>query len=57
MQARLRNKKSQQKVLFPIYWLDLGGELDLWLQVLTFSDCREGDHHKLMRMVSNFSFV
>ncbi len=49
MQARLRNKRSESTVLFPIYWRDWGKELDLWLQVLSFVDCREGDHEKLVQ--------
>jgi hypothetical protein len=51
MQARLRNKKSEHAVLFPIYWLDWGKELDLWIQALTWADCREGDYAKLTNMM------
>jgi hypothetical protein len=36
MQARLRNKRSDRTVLFPVYWLDWGKELDLWLQGFEF---------------------
>jgi hypothetical protein len=52
MQARLRNKRSDRAILFPIYWLDWGKELDLWLQVLNLADCREGDPRKLTRAVN-----
>lgn len=41
MQARLRNKRSERPVLFPIYWRDWGRDLDLWLQLVNFADCRE----------------
>ena len=47
MQARLRNKRSSQTVLFPVYWLDWGKDLDLWLQVVNYADCREGNYHRL----------
>ena len=54
-QARLRNKKSERTVLFPIYWLDSGKELALWLQILNFADCREGDYRKLTQIVSELA--
>ena len=47
MQARLRNKRSSRALLFPVYWLDWGKELDLWLQIVNYADCREGDHRTL----------
>jgi hypothetical protein len=47
MQGRLRNKKSPGNVLLPIYWRELGQELDLWLQVINYLDCRESDAAKL----------
>jgi TIR domain len=56
MQARLRNKRSDRTLLFPIYWLSWQKELDLWLQVLNYGDCREGDYHKLTRMISEVAF-
>jgi hypothetical protein len=47
MQARLRNKRSSRPLLFPVYWLDWGRELDLWLQVVNYADCREGNYQVL----------
>lgn len=47
MQARLRNKRSAHPVLFPVYWLDWGKDLALWLQIVNFVDCREGNHQAL----------
>jgi len=47
MQARLRSKRSASPLLFPVYWLDWGKELDLWLQIVNYADCREGDHQAL----------
>jgi hypothetical protein len=47
MQARLRNKRSSYPLLFPIYWLDWGRDLDLWLQVVNYADCREGNYQTL----------
>jgi hypothetical protein len=47
MQGRLRNKRSDQPVLLPIYWRDWGKDLDLWLQALNYADCRESDFTKL----------
>jgi hypothetical protein len=47
MQARLRNKRADQTLLFPIYWRDWGKELDLWLQLVNYADCRECDSQSL----------
>ncbi len=47
MIARLRNKRSNFEVFFPLYWKDAGQALALWLQAITYSDCREGDAEKL----------
>ncbi len=47
MIARLRNKRSNFEVLFPLYWKDAGRALAMWLQAITYSDCREGDPAKL----------
>lgn len=47
MIARLRNKRSNFEVFFPLYWKDAGQALALWLQAITYSDCREGDVEKL----------
>jgi len=56
MQARLRNKRSDQTILFPIYWLSSEKELDLWLQAINLMDCRESDYQKLTNMISGFTF-
>lgn len=50
-QARLRNKRSDRKILIPIYWRG-GRELALWLQALNYADCREGDYQKLTTTVT-----
>lgn len=47
MIARLRNKRSNFEVFFPLYWKDAGEALALWLQAITYSDCREGDADRL----------
>jgi len=47
MIARLRNKRSNFDVFFPLYWKDAGRALAMWLQAITYSDCREGDRTKL----------
>ncbi|MGO9432176.1 toll/interleukin-1 receptor domain-containing protein [Rhodoblastus sp.] len=52
MQARLRNKREANKVLFPIYWQNWGKELDLWLQILNYADCREADAQVLAATIS-----
>ncbi|HEU4915381.1 MAG TPA: toll/interleukin-1 receptor domain-containing protein [Acidimicrobiia bacterium] len=41
MVARLRHKRSDASVLLPLYWMSLEGDLALWLQALTYQDCRE----------------
>lgn len=46
MQARLRHKRAGN-VLVPIYWRELGQDLDLWLQIINFFDCREADSLRL----------
>ena len=57
MQARLRNKRSDHSVLFPLYWRDLGRELDLWLQTINYADCREGNRQALTNSVSKLVFL
>lgn len=47
MQARLRNKTADRTLLFPVYWRDWGKELDLWLQLVNYADCRECDYQSL----------
>ena len=47
MVARLRHKRSDFGVFFPLYWKDAGHALALWLQAITYSDCREGNGEKL----------
>lgn len=47
MVARLRNKRADYEVFFPLYWRDAGKSLAMWLQAITYSDCREGDMDKL----------
>ena len=42
MVARLRHKRSDASVLLPLYWMSLEGDLALWLQAMTYRDCREG---------------
>jgi len=54
-QARLRNKRSNQKILIPVYWRDWGKELALWLQTLNYADCREADYQKLANTVSKLA--
>ena len=56
MQARLRNKRSSA-LLFPVYWLDWGKELDLWLQIVNYADCREGDHRTLAGTMAKLSLA
>jgi hypothetical protein len=56
MQARLRNKRSDRTILFPIYWRDWGKDLDLWLQVVNYADCREGNYETLTSTVSKLTF-
>ena len=53
IQARLRNKRSKRPVLFPVYWRDCGGDLDLWLQALNLADCREADQTQLSQTMKN----
>jgi hypothetical protein len=43
MIARLRNKRAGGGVLLPIYWRSLQGDLELWLQIINYADCRESD--------------
>jgi TIR domain len=57
MQARLRNKRADRPVLFPIYWRDWGKELDLWLQVVNYSDCREANFQSLSMTVGKLTFA
>jgi hypothetical protein len=47
--ARLRHKREDQSFLFPLYVrsLDNEAELPLWLQAVTYIDCREIDKAKL----------
>jgi hypothetical protein len=47
MMARLRDKRSQRVILLPYYWKSIGTELDLWLQVRNYWDCREANADKL----------
>jgi hypothetical protein len=53
--ARLRNKRSGHSVLFPIYWKSLNSELMLWIQALTYADCRECDVSKLVDSVKKIA--
>jgi hypothetical protein len=57
MQARLRNKRATNPLLFPIYWQDWGKELDLWLQVVNYADCREANVQALAAAVSTLSLA
>src|SRR5262245_16475064 len=47
--ARLRHKRENQSVLLPLYVrsLEHRAELALWLQTVTYVDCRETDETKL----------
>ena len=47
--ARLRNKREDHSFLFPLYVRSLASadELPLWLQAVTYIDCREIDQAKL----------
>jgi len=51
-QARLRNKRSPQPILFPIYWSDIGQELALWIQTINYADCREQNYSNLATAIS-----
>jgi hypothetical protein len=55
MIARLRNKRSNFEVFFPLYWKDAGQALALWLQAITYSDCREGDPAKLAQVTKRLA--
>ena len=48
--ARLRHKRQDQSFLFPLYVRSLqnDAELPLWLQTVTYIDCREIDRTKLI---------
>jgi hypothetical protein len=48
--GRLRHKREDQSFLFPLYVhsLDNKAELPLWLQAVTYIDCREMDSSKLL---------
>jgi predicted protein tyrosine phosphatase len=52
--ARLRNKRADHSILFPIYWQSLDTELKLWIQALNYDDCRERDERKLLDALSRF---
>ena len=55
MIARLRNKRSNFEVLFPLYWKDAGRALAMWIQAVTYSDCREGDSAKLTEVTKRLA--
>jgi hypothetical protein len=57
MQARLRNKRSAKPVLIPIYWRDWGKELDLWLQIVNYVDCRECNFEALTAAMGDQAFA
>lgn len=57
MQARLRNKRSRETVFFPVYWHDWGKELDLWLQTVNYSDCRECNRDLLVGAIRAMPLV
>jgi TIR domain len=52
--ARLRNKRADHSVFFPIYWQSLDTELKLWIQALNYADCRECDERKLADALKDF---
>jgi len=47
--ARLRHKRENQSVLFPWYVraLENAAEMPLWLQTVTYIDCRDNEEAKL----------
>ena len=47
MMARLRNRRSGGQVLLPVFWRSIDRELDLWLQIINYNDCREANEDKL----------
>lgn len=51
--ARLRHKRQQQSFLFPLYVgsLEQEAELPLWLQTVSYVDCREADQTKLTQAI------
>ena len=55
MIARLRNKRSNFEVLFPLYWKDAGRALAMWIQAVTYSDCREGDSARLAEVTTRLA--
>lgn len=55
-QARLRHKREGGARLFPVYWRSTQEEMDLWLQVINMSDCRERDSEKLVRELQGLQF-
>jgi hypothetical protein len=57
MQARLRHKHSDLPVLIPIYWRDWGKELDLWLRVVNYADCREANFQSLAKTIDRLGFA
>lgn len=55
-QARLRHKREGGSRLFPIHWRSTEKEMDLWLQVINTSDCREQDKQKLKEEIQRLRF-
>ena len=55
--ARLRHKRENQSVLLPLYVRSLedAAELPLWLQTVTYADCRETDEAKLAAAVARLT--
>ena len=33
-----------------------GGQLDLWLQIVNYADCREGNYETLTSTINNLAF-
>lgn len=55
-QARLRHKREGGARLFPIHWRSTNEEMDLWLQVINTSDCREQNSTRLVEEVQRLRF-
>lgn len=47
MMARLVNKRSNGSILRPYYWRTIEEGLDLWIQAISYRDCREANEDGL----------
>jgi hypothetical protein len=57
--ARLRHKRERQSFLFPLYVRSLcsESELPLWLQAITYDDCREANETKLVAAADRLAAI